>query len=106
MERVATWKEAHGSVTEAEEQEAREGIEREVLDEVKALHATSPKYVFAEKSQAEVIEAFNVEVVRLDVPTSLTHQRRVPHFSMTVNSAMWKSSQPATSANWALKPSL
>jgi len=39
---------------------------QDALDKVKELHATSPKYDYKERSQQEVIEACEVEIVRLD----------------------------------------
>lgn len=41
-------------------------IEREVIDEIKALHARSPKYLFDEESQSEVLCRHAVEILNLD----------------------------------------
>ena len=41
-------------------------IEKEVLNEIKELHKRSPKYVYQEKSQDEIIRENKVEIVRLD----------------------------------------
>lgn len=46
---------------------ARKDAGKQALDEIKELHKTSPKYQFdLEESQAEVLENFNVEVVKLN----------------------------------------
>jgi hypothetical protein len=52
-------------LTPAAESDARERIEKEVLQELKILHATSPKYIYIEESDAETIEKFQVEIVPL-----------------------------------------
>lgn len=44
----------------------REEVEREVLADIKQLHATSPKYDFTETSQAEVLAKYKVQEARLD----------------------------------------
>ena len=41
-------------------------VNREVLEEIKQLHAASPKYAYQEVSQAEVLSKYDVEEVRLD----------------------------------------
>jgi len=43
-----------------------DSIEKEVIEEIKELHKKSPKYVYQEKSQNEVITKYQVEVVKLD----------------------------------------
>lgn len=67
MERFAAWAETQDASLRApaEEKAVKKRIETEVLQELKHLHATSPKYTFVEESQAEVIERFQVEVVTL-----------------------------------------
>lgn len=42
---------------------AREKIEEQVLQEIKHLHNTTPKYTYHEQSQSEIIQQYNVEVV-------------------------------------------
>lgn len=49
-----------------EAQILRKEVELDVLAEIKQLHATSPKYIFTETSQAEVLAKYDVETVRLD----------------------------------------
>jgi VRR-NUC domain len=41
-------------------------IEREVIEEIKRLHQQSPKYIYHDESQSDVIVKHQVEVVRLD----------------------------------------
>ena len=41
-------------------------VHREILEEIKQLHAANPKYIYKEVSQAEVLAKHNVEEVRLD----------------------------------------
>ncbi|MEM1451093.1 MAG: VRR-NUC domain-containing protein [Planctomycetota bacterium] len=49
-----------------EAEELRKEVEREVLAEIKELHATAPKYEFSEPSQAEILAEHEVEEVRID----------------------------------------
>jgi hypothetical protein len=68
LERFAAWKDSPHAVgkSAAERGEVRERIEKEVLEELRHLHATAPKYTFRpEPTQAEVIERAQVEVVDL-----------------------------------------
>lgn len=44
----------------------REEIEKEVVEYIKQLHETNPKYVYEELSQAEVLARYNVEQVNLN----------------------------------------
>ena len=44
----------------------RKEVEREVLEEIKQLHVTNPKYDFKETSQAEILAQQDVEEVRLN----------------------------------------
>lgn len=41
-------------------------IEKEVIEEIKKLHNTSPKYNFQEESQSEVLSKYKIEVVNLN----------------------------------------
>ncbi len=49
-----------------EAQALRKEVAREVLADIKQLHATNPKYDFTEPSQADVLAQHQVEQVRLD----------------------------------------
>lgn len=44
----------------------RAEVQREVIEQIKQLHASNPKYDFSELSQSEVLSRHEVEVVRLD----------------------------------------
>lgn len=61
----ADWDAHHPAAGEDERQQAAERIGRDVLDAVKARHASDPKYVFDEPSQAEIIARFSVQVEAL-----------------------------------------
>ena len=51
----------------ADEAKALRGeVEREVLEEIKQLHATNPKYDFKETSQAEILAQQDVEEIHLN----------------------------------------
>lgn len=45
-------------------------VQQEVLEDIKHLHQTTPKYVYTEISEAKFLELHEVEVVRLDAPFS------------------------------------
>ena len=60
--RLAAWDDAHPDATAEERQAARAGIERDVLNEMKALHAARPKYDTREPSQAETLARFTVPI--------------------------------------------
>ncbi|MGI9374562.1 MAG: VRR-NUC domain-containing protein [Tsuneonella suprasediminis] len=62
----ADWAVEHPDASDDERRSAHAQIERTVLEDIKALHASAPKYTFAEKSQAEVIAQYNVEVEALE----------------------------------------
>jgi hypothetical protein len=66
-ERFATWVESQKAATLTPEakRDARKRIAKEVLEELKVLHATSPKYVYLEESEAETIKKFRVDVIPL-----------------------------------------
>ncbi len=49
-----------------EAQALHKEVKREVLEDIKQLHATNPKYAYKETSQAEVLAKYEVEEVRLD----------------------------------------
>jgi len=67
--RFAAWAESNGytddQVARQENPEMYARIEKGVLDEIKELHNRSPKYVYQEKSQEEVMRENKVEIVRL-----------------------------------------
>jgi hypothetical protein len=46
--------------------ELRKEVEREAIEEVKQVHARSPRYDLQEVSQDEILTKYNVEIVRLD----------------------------------------
>lgn len=73
--READWNDAHPDASDAERAAARDQIESEVLQSIKDLHATSPKYVFSEPSQAEVLERYRVEVTDLKAPYVIAPQK-------------------------------
>jgi len=61
----AMWDDEHPRAAPEDRERAHAQIEREVLDEIKQLHASTPRYTFTELSQAEVIERYGVEVEAL-----------------------------------------
>jgi len=73
--READWNDAHPDASDDERAAARDQIESEVLQSIKDLHATSPKYVFSEPSQAEVLERYRVEVTNLKAPYVIAPQK-------------------------------
>ncbi len=60
-----------------EHKDVQEEIEREVVEEIKALHAKQPKYSHSEQSQSEILKAAGVEVQRLDAVYSRAENGRV-----------------------------
>lgn len=62
MERFADWEAANPEASAEVISAARKQIKKEVLDEVKALHSTTPKYDMREPSQAEILQRYSVEV--------------------------------------------
>jgi hypothetical protein len=70
IRRFGEWTESQGYsdwLTALEKhQEKYNSIEREVIGEIKELHRRSPKYVYQEESQNEVLTKHQIEVVRLD----------------------------------------
>jgi hypothetical protein len=61
----ADWADAHLDASDEERQQAFRAIEQRVLEDIKRVHATSPKYVFTDLSQAQVIERYAVKVEAL-----------------------------------------
>jgi len=49
-----------------EHQDVYSSIEKEVIKEIKELHQRSPKYVYSEESQEEVLTKYDVEIVKLE----------------------------------------
>lgn len=62
------WNERHPHASVEERAAAQRAIQARVLAEIKHRHATAPKYVFTELSQAQVIEKYGVEVEALSAP--------------------------------------
>lgn len=62
LERLADWEAAHLEASAEVISAARKRIKKEVLDEVKALHSTKPKYDMREPSQTEILQRYSVEV--------------------------------------------
>jgi hypothetical protein len=60
-----------------EHRDAYKAIEREVIDEIKLLHESSPKYEYHEESQHDVVTKHKVQVVALDATYRRTRERRV-----------------------------
>lgn len=69
-QRTAEWAAAHLHATEEDRKRASAVIGQEVLDQVKAQHAASPKYSFGEPSQSEILARCKVDVQRLDAAYS------------------------------------
>lgn len=58
----ADWESEHPDASDDERRAAHAQIKKTVLADIKALHASAPKYTFAEKPQGEVIAQYGVEV--------------------------------------------
>lgn len=63
--RKADWDEAHNEASADDRRAAHDAIDSSVLSAIKALHATQPKYEFAEPSQAEILERYKVSIMDL-----------------------------------------
>ncbi|MCO0638039.1 hypothetical protein M8745_19060, partial [Lutimaribacter sp. EGI FJ00014] len=61
-DRFSDWENANPEASAEEAKAARKRIEREVLDEIKALHQATPLYDMREPSQGEVLARCNVEM--------------------------------------------
>jgi hypothetical protein len=61
----AEWDEQHPQASQDVRRAAYREIEGQVLADIKQQHATTPKYVFTELSQAQVIERYAVKVEAL-----------------------------------------
>jgi hypothetical protein len=55
------WLKARG-----EHEDKYDSIEKEVIEEIKALHLNSPKYSYQEESQEEVLKKCKVEIINVD----------------------------------------
>jgi Holliday junction resolvase-like predicted endonuclease len=70
MQRFGDWANSQGftdyTIAQQENPDTYAQINKEVTEEIKELHKRSPKYRYREKSQQEVLEENNVEVVRLE----------------------------------------
>lgn len=68
--RFNDWAEQQGYTKEyiakQEHPDVYKSIEREVIEEFKALHETRPKYTYHEESQNDVLTKNHVEIIRLD----------------------------------------
>jgi hypothetical protein len=65
MQLRAEWQSAHPNASNEEMGAAWLGFHASALEKIKALHAASPKYSFAEPSQAEVLERYKVPILEL-----------------------------------------
>lgn len=61
----AAWQAAHPGATDEEMGAAWPTFQDAALEKIKALHAASPKYSFAEPSQAEILKRYQVPVLEL-----------------------------------------
>lgn len=68
--RRAKWSETHADASPDDLKAASAAIEAEVLNEIKAKHAASPKYNFSEPSQEDVLKRYDVDVHAVDAAYS------------------------------------
>jgi hypothetical protein len=73
--RQATWEAENPNASEEERRAAYPGFQAEALETVKILHATKPKYSFAEPSQSEILALYKVPVIDLKAPYAPTPTR-------------------------------
>ena len=70
IRRFGQWAEAHGHpdwlTAMGKHKDVHRSIEREVIEKIRQLHQRSPKYVYTEESQSEVLRKHKVEVIRLE----------------------------------------
>jgi hypothetical protein len=66
--RFGDWQESDEgqSASPQDIQAKRKSIENEVTEEIQILHAHSPKYVYIDQSQSEIIDKYQIEVVNLE----------------------------------------
>ena len=81
MQRFADWAESRGytdrSKARIEHRDAYKSIERQVIEETKQVHRSSPKYEYQEESQHEVVTKHRVQLMRLDATYVKTTGRGV-----------------------------
>lgn len=67
LKRFDVWAQTRGPCTRtpAEDTEIKNKIRRDVLEELKSLHETAPKYTFSKTRTPEIIDKYGVEVVPL-----------------------------------------
>ena len=69
MELIATWTNAKDSIAIGVDETKVEALdqraEEQALEEIKALHASTPKYRFNDESQAEIIQRYSVNIINL-----------------------------------------
>ena len=72
MKRFGDWAKTEGYkdndwlIARSKHKDIYNALREKVLNEVKELHGRSPKYEFHEESQKDIIEKYEVEVIRLD----------------------------------------
>ncbi|WP_454885349.1 VRR-NUC domain-containing protein [Sphingomonas oryzagri] len=74
-ERFADWQADHPDATPEAAADARHQIERDVLAEIKALHARAPLYDTKETSQAEILERAQVPILSLHPEYAATPEK-------------------------------
>jgi len=67
LKRFDVWSQIRGPCnrTPAEDTEIKSKIRRDVLEELKSLHETAPKYTFSKNRPPEIIDKYGVQVVPL-----------------------------------------
>jgi hypothetical protein len=67
MKRFDVWSQTQGpgNRTPTEDAEIKKKIKRDVLEELKSLHETAPKYTFSKNRPRQIIDKYGVEVVPL-----------------------------------------
>jgi len=69
-QRFGDWADSQGYAdyhnARQENPDAYSQIEKEVIQEIKGLHERSPKYIYQEKSQKQVLKENSVEIVKLE----------------------------------------
>ncbi len=67
MKRFDVWSQTRGPCnrTPAEHAEIKNRIRRDVLEKLKSMHETAPKYTFSKTRPREIIDKYGVEVVPL-----------------------------------------
>jgi hypothetical protein len=70
IRQFAEWAESQGQIdwlkARSENEEKYNSIEKDVIEKMKVLHKQSPKYVYTEMSQNEVLSKYEIETVKLD----------------------------------------